>query len=88
MVDAETAEIHTSLSDGQRRFDLDIMMENVLGGLLDVATKLGEPDDVFDQLVVESQGVVDRYHELWTLLHEQPIIGRQDRDQMSARWIV
>jgi hypothetical protein len=85
MVDAETAEIHPSLSDGQRRLDLDIMMQNVLGGLLDVATKLGEPDDVFDQLVLEAASVVDRYHELWTLLHEQPLIGRQDRDQMSAR---
>ena len=60
MVDAETAEIQTSLSDGQRRIDLDITMENVLGGLLDVATELGEPDAVFDQLVVESQGVVDQ----------------------------
>ena len=85
MVDAETAEIHPRLSDGQRRLDLDIARENVLGGLLDVATKLDEPPEVFDQLALESQGVVDRYHELWGLLHEQPLIGRQDRNEMSAR---
>jgi hypothetical protein len=85
MVDAETAEIHPALSDGQRRMDLDIMVENVLGGLLDVATKMDEPPDVFDQIVVEAQGVVDRYHELWALLHDQPVIERGDREQMNAR---
>ena len=85
MVDAETAEIHPRLSDGQRRLDLHIMSENVLGGLLDVATKLEEPAEVFDQLAGEAEDVVDRYHELWGLLHEQPIIGRQDRAEMSAR---
>ena len=85
MVDAETAEIHPGLSDGQRRTDIDIMRENVLGGLLDVSTKLEEPEEVFDQLVLEAQSVVDRYHELWALLHEAPIIGRHDRDEMAAR---
>jgi hypothetical protein len=85
MVDAETTEIHERLSDGQRRMDLDIMFENVLGGLLDVATRLEEPGDVFDQLADEAQGVVTRYHDLWGMLHEQPIIEIDDPDQMTER---
>jgi hypothetical protein len=56
MVDAETSELHPELSNGQRRLDLDIMVENVLGGLLDLALRMGEPPDVFDQLVSESSG--------------------------------
>lgn len=85
MVDAETTEIHEQLSDGQRTMDLNIMFENVLGGLLDVATRLDEPGDVFDQLVDEAQGVVDRYHELWGTLHEQPFIEIDDPDQLTDR---
>ena len=85
MVDAETTEIHDRLSDGQRRMDLDIMFENVMGGLLDVATRLEEPPEVFDQLLDEAQGVVARYHELWATLHEQPIIEIDDPDQMTDR---
>ena len=37
LVDAETAEIHDQLSDGQRAFDLELMVENVAGDLADVA---------------------------------------------------
>ena len=34
------------LSDGQRRFDLDILVENVAFGLADLAAYLGRPEDV------------------------------------------
>lgn len=37
LVDAETSEVHPSLSEGQRRFDLDILVENVAYGLADLA---------------------------------------------------
>ena len=85
LVDAETAELHPWLSDGQRQLDLDIMIENVLGGLLDVAARLEVEEDVTEQLVAESEGVVSRYDELWALLHEEPIIGLGDGDQVGAR---
>ena len=41
LVDAETSEVHPSLSDGQRRFDLDILVENVAFGLADLAPYQG-----------------------------------------------
>ena len=34
LVDAETSEVHPSLSDGQRAYDLDIAQTNVIGELL------------------------------------------------------
>ena len=85
LVDAETAELHPWLSNGQRQLDLDIMVENVLGGLLDVAARLEVEEDVTEQLVAESEGVVSRYEELWALIHEEPIIGVGDGDQVGAR---
>ena len=85
LVDAETAELHTPLSDGQRQLDLEIMVENVLGGLLDVAARLEAPEGIVDQLVAEAEGVVSRYEHLWTLLHEEPLIGLSDADQVGAR---
>ena len=41
LVDAETSEVHPSLSDGQRAFDLDILVENVAFGLADLAALPG-----------------------------------------------
>jgi tRNA A-37 threonylcarbamoyl transferase component Bud32 len=40
LVDAETAEYHEQLSDGQRQHDLDILVENVAFGLADAAAAL------------------------------------------------
>jgi hypothetical protein len=37
LVDAETAEVRDSLTDGQRRHDLEILSDNLAGGLLDLA---------------------------------------------------
>jgi tRNA A-37 threonylcarbamoyl transferase component Bud32 len=85
LVDAETAELHPTLSDGQRATDLAIMNENLVGGLLDVAARLEEAEEVFEQLVAEADGVVTRYHHLWELLHEEPIVGLHDRERVEDR---
>ena len=48
LVDAETSEVHPSLSDGQRAYDLEVLVENVAFGLADLAAYQGradEPDD-------------------------------------------
>ena len=42
LVDAETSEVHERLSDGQRQYDLDILVENVAGGMIDMAARLAE----------------------------------------------
>ena len=65
LVDAETAELHPSLSDGQRRYDLAIAEENVFGELLDVAAELGEPGAAADELAAE---IPARYERLWSEL--------------------
>ena len=36
IIDVETGELHPRLSDGQRRYDIDLAVENVAGGLLDL----------------------------------------------------
>jgi hypothetical protein len=50
LVDAETSEVHSSLSDGQRAFDLEILVENVGYGLADVAVVQKRPDGMDDAL--------------------------------------
>jgi len=42
LVDAETSEVHERLSDGQRQYDLDILVENVAGGMIDMVARLAE----------------------------------------------
>ena len=85
MVDAETSESHPSLSDGQRAMDLDILVENVAGGLLDVAARLGEDAEVFEQIAEEAEGTRGRYADLWDLIHEEPTIRLSDRHEIEAR---
>jgi hypothetical protein len=85
LVDAETAELHPSLSDGQRHLDLEILVENVLGGLLDVAARRDEPPDAQSAIYEEAQDVADRYRSLWDLLHDRPVLQPEFLDQVQAR---
>jgi Domain of unknown function (DUF4032)/Lipopolysaccharide kinase (Kdo/WaaP) family len=85
LVDAETAEIHPTLSDGQRAMDLDILVENVAGGLLDVAARLDEPPEIFDQLLDEVETTRQRYCDLWELLREEPTVQLGDRHAIESR---
>jgi Domain of unknown function (DUF4032)/Lipopolysaccharide kinase (Kdo/WaaP) family len=65
LVDAETGELHPSLSDGQRTYDLEIAGENVLGELLDVAAEVGESSVEAESLAAE---IPARYERLWAEL--------------------
>ena len=85
MVDAETAAFHPALSDGQRREDLDIMVENVAGGLLDVAARREEPPGTIAGILDEATGIADRYDGFWQLLHDEPIIGLDQQDRIQER---
>jgi hypothetical protein len=84
LVDAETSEVHPALSDGQRRFDLDILVENVAFGLADLAVYQGRPDDV-DAAIESAESVRDRYRAVWAELHEQPDLIPGDRRAIRAR---
>jgi hypothetical protein len=85
LVDAETSEIHPQLSDGQRRHDLDIMVENVAGGMIDLAVRFGQPPEVYDALIDEAASVATRYQALWDVLHAEPTFSYADRYQVEGQ---
>jgi len=85
LVDAETSEIHPQLSDGQRAHDIDIMVENVAGGLVDVALRLEQPPEQFDDLIAAAESVGSRYQALWDVLHAEPVFSYDDRYQVESR---
>jgi tRNA A-37 threonylcarbamoyl transferase component Bud32 len=80
LVDAETAEVHPSLTAGQRRHDLGILQDNLSGGLLDLAAEQQRTADL-DQLVDEIRSIAVTYEQRWQLLHARPAVPflrRQD----------
>lgn len=85
LVDAETSEIHPQLSDGQRRHDLDIMVENVAGGMIDLAVRFAQPPDVYSSLIDEAASVATRYQGLWDVLHAEPTFSYHDRYQVEGQ---
>ena len=85
MVDAETAELHPALSDGQRADDLERTVENVAGGLLDVAARRQEPAGSSADLFDEARSVGERYAQLWELLFDAPLVDLGDHDRIAGR---
>ncbi|MFP4072617.1 MAG: DUF4032 domain-containing protein [Actinomycetota bacterium] len=83
MVDAETSELHGSLSDGQRRADIEIMQENVAGEMGDIAAETGEDFDAAD--IGLGLDIADRYDALWAELNEELIITRDDHYRIRQR---
>ena len=84
LVDAETSELHPSLSDGQRAYDLDVLVENVAFGLADLAAMQGR-DDLFEESLAAAESVRDRYGALWDELHAEIEVGAGERFAMAAR---
>jgi uncharacterized protein DUF4032/lipopolysaccharide kinase (Kdo/WaaP) family protein len=84
LVDAETSEVHPTLSDGQRAFDLEILVENVGYGLADVAMLQGRPEDL-DAAVTDAESVRDRYTAIWRELHLEPKLPAGDRHAIRAQ---
>ncbi len=84
LVDAETSEVHPSLSRGQRAYDLDILVENVAEGLVDLAERAGLPEELHDTLIQEAENIAVRYHSLWEILHEEPVFDFTDRYRVEG----
>jgi hypothetical protein len=84
LVDAETSEVHPVLSRGQRQHDLDILVENVAMGMVDLAERLGMSEALQDTLIAEAEQVQVRYDSLWELLHAQPTFGFADRYRVEG----
>ncbi|MGH8940458.1 MAG: DUF4032 domain-containing protein, partial [Actinomycetes bacterium] len=73
LVDAETGELHGTLSDGQRNYDLDLARTNIAGELLDL--EAGELLHESIDPVATSDQVVERYQSLW-----QELLGAETFD--------
>ena len=71
-VDAETSELHPSLTDGQRNYDVELASERVGGELLDLAAAGLLPPDV--EPVELAEEIPRRYCQLWDTLTEDLII--------------
>jgi hypothetical protein len=83
LVDAETGELHGSLSDGQRAYDLDIAQTNIIGELLDVDAEVGLPDDLDpDETGAE---IVRSYEALWLELTRVEVFGTNERFKLDER---
>jgi tRNA A-37 threonylcarbamoyl transferase component Bud32 len=84
LVDAETSEAHPALTDGQRAYDLDVLVENVAFGLADLAAQQGR-DDLIDEAVDGAEGVRGRYLALWEELHAEEELRADDRHAVATR---
>ncbi len=84
LVDAETGELHPSLSHGQRDYDLEVLVENVAFGLADLAAMHGR-GDLLDDALAAAESVRHRYLGLWDELTAEVEIGVNERFEIAAR---
>ncbi|WP_224247820.1 DUF4032 domain-containing protein [Hyalangium gracile] len=82
-VDAETSELHDKLSDGKRLHDLDIMEENVAGGLADLVAMVQLPPslDVFET----GPNIRKRYERLWEEINKEIPVAPQESYRIHER---
>jgi len=78
LVDAETTERNAEIGDRMRDYDLDIAVENVAGGLLELQAS-GRVDEAIDPIAI-ADGLRARYDELWTEL------TRPEEFDLEERW--
>jgi hypothetical protein len=83
LVDAETGEMHTRLSDGQRRHDLAIAGENVAGEFMDLQAGYGLPDGL--DPVELGAGLEQRYAGLWAELTREDVFAAQEQYRVDLR---
>jgi hypothetical protein len=83
LVDAETGEMHVTLSNGQRRHDLAIAEENVAGEFMDLQAGFGLPDGL-DPIELGT-GLTSRYEQLWTELTREEVFAAQEQYRVDSR---
>ena len=83
LVDAETGELRTQLSDRMREYDLDIAQENVAGELMDVQAGFGvlAKVDPFET----AHELRRRYDFLWSELTREETFSRTEGYRIDAR---
>ncbi len=83
LVDAETGDLHETLTDGQRSYDLEVARVNIIGELMDL--QAGEYLDDDTDAVAIGDALVVRYTELWRALTEVESFGFGERWRVQAR---
>jgi Domain of unknown function (DUF4032)/Lipopolysaccharide kinase (Kdo/WaaP) family len=83
LVDAETGELHDTLTVGQREYDLELARLNIAGELMDLQAG-GMLDETTDPLAV-SDVITERYHSLWTELTVPESFENGERWRVDAR---
>lgn len=83
LVDAETGELHPTLTEGQRMHDLDVAHENIAGELMDLRARHGVPDEA-DAMEMATE-VERRYRSLWWELTREEVLGPSERYRVEAR---
>ena len=83
LVDAETGELHQSLTDGQREHDLDIARVNIAGELMDL--EAGGFLEAGTDAIDTSNRIVTRYTELWDELTGLERFEKGDRWRVDER---
>lgn len=83
LVDAETSERSSTLSDAMRDHDLTIAQENVIGGLLDLQASGRVPSGVDPYQIADD--LRERYETLWDELTRPEEFGYEERWQIERR---
>jgi hypothetical protein len=83
LVDAETGDLHRTLTNGQRSYDVDLARTNIIGELMDLAAGELLDEDV-DEVAI-GDALVERYQELWNALTGSEAFDADDRWRVAAR---
>jgi hypothetical protein len=83
LVDAETGELHSTLTDGQRSYDLETAATNVAGELMDL--QAGEKLQADLDPIVIGVSLRTRYDTLWQEITSPIVFSRDDRYPLEAR---
>ena len=83
MGDAETAFVVDELSKGRRQEDLEIMIENVAGGMADIAAEAGHEIDEADLELGED--IADRYRLLWEEVTSEATFASDEHYRIKER---
>ena len=83
LVDAETSEVHDTISDSMREYELQVMFENVTGGLADLVALGALPAD--EQIEQTAEAVAQKYRELWEEISREELLVPSDRYRIQER---